>query len=247
MKMKFECVMLLVMLVYVSAVNVMIIRILYRRFIQPTQLFQTVMPSSSAIVTESLLRGVEQNPTPKITTTPAPITHQCTGQHDLMVVSLHGMALTASNDMRDQSNHLHMLQKLIRAPNNSFKVDHVVLATTPLTFLPHQRTWCRSLYMHTGRTVSCSLVITDSEEPRTIITAALAKLTPTNQCVRDLMMVPLTLENPRQALLAYAKLVRHNHKALCVPEATAPYVISDLDTPCPGIGHYPSTILTPLH
>ena len=245
--MKFECVMLLVMLVYVSAVNVMIIRILYRRFIQPSQLFQYVGPSSSAIVTESLLRGVEQNPTPKITTTPQPSIYQCTEQYDVMVVSLHGTTLTASNDMRDQNNHLYILQKLIRAPTKSFKVNHVVLATTPLTFLPHQRTWCRSLYMNTGRTASCSLVITDSEDPRTIITAALAKQTPSNQCVRDLMMVPLALDNLRQALLAYAKLVRHHHKALCVPEAAAPYAIRDLDTPCPGIGHYPSTILTPLH
>lgn len=190
---------LVIILTYVCVLNVMIVHVMYNRFLK-----HRIAPLPV--------------PAPRIPLhlTPPPqrqrvkMTAACERRHREIVVWTSPM--TNGNDALVHATALPQLRQALRVTSDMIDT-HVLLVATTNTFLNSHRSWCSALFMQTRQRVSCDLMLLPKEPSTGEILQQVRQQAP---CVDDVILLPDTVHLTPNFLIRLSKVSKI--KVTCLVE-----------------------------
>lgn len=177
-KLHIQTMVAIVMFMYMAAVNIMIVKYMYKRYELKNKMARLAFDREPVPVEVRRVPETVQS-TPQTTT--------CDESRSLgLVIAFvdETSSVQYTNDVAHTNQNLHVLRKFVDWYSQHHKVK-VLLFVSPDTFLSLHRSWCRTLYMHVGERASCELVFETEITRESILTGIRQE----HDCFRGIAML----------------------------------------------------------
>lgn len=191
---------LVIALIYVCALNVLIVHNLYERYGRRVLALPGSTAARSPSIRAPLNRTAPQNPLPA---------QGCAVQQRAVVVLC--ASVTGTNDVNAHVPLFAQLRLAFRVAESPPPLLFVAVSADD--FLPFHRSWCSSLYSQSRQKVSCTLLLQQQRPAlHDVLRAALGH----SPCIADVVSLPDDVTLGTHWLAAVGRLPRH--KVVCLAD-----------------------------